>query len=232
MPTQSWVALLIPLSLLPLGGSAAAQRHDEVLVGEIARVLAAADARAFDGPLFREALAYPEAVVRRQAALALGRIGDPAAVDLLVAALPDSEAAVRAAAAFALGLVKDARAVEPLLALVRAVPPAEQGPPQAEAVTALAKIGGDAGARALRLLLGSGTSPGVPTSLAQTSALLEAWRLGAQAAPVPALLGYAQDPDVTARWHALYSLGRLRVERDCAGSRTRPRSSARLPCGV
>ena len=211
MPTQSWVALLIPLSLLPLGGSAAAQRHDEALVGEIARVLAAADARAFDGPLFREALAYPEAVVRRQAALALGRIGDPAAVDLLVAALPDSEAAVRAAAAFALGLVKDARAVEPLLALVRAVPPAEQGPPQAEAVTALAKIGGDAGARALRLLLGSGTSPGVPTSVAQTSALLEAWRLGAQAAPVPALLGYAQDPDVTARWHALYSLGRLRV---------------------
>src|SRR6266566_3553345 len=165
----------------------------------------------FDGPLFREALAYPEAVVRRQGALALGRIGDPAAVDLLVAALSDSEAAVRAAAAFALGLVKDARAVEPLLALVRAVPPAEQGPPQAEAVTALAKIGGDAGARALRLLLGSGTSPGVPTSLAQTSALLEAWRLGAQAAPVPALLGYAQDPDVAARWHALYSLGRLRV---------------------
>ena len=180
-------------------------------MGEIARVLAAADARAFDGPLFREALAYPEAVVRRQAALALGRIGDPAAVDLLVAALPDSEAAVRATAAFALGLVKDARAVEPLLALVRAVPPAEQGPPKAEAVTALAKIGGDAGARALRLLLGSGTSPGVPTSVAQTSALLEAWRLGAQAAPVPALLGYAQDPDVTARWHALYSLGRLRV---------------------
>src|SRR5438034_8769096 len=76
-------------------------------------------------------------------------------------------------------------AVEPLLALVRAVPPAEQGPPQAEAVTALAKIGGDAGERALRLLLGSGTSPGVPTSVAQTSALLEAWRLGAQAAPVP-----------------------------------------------
>ncbi len=180
-------------------------------MGEIARVLAAADARAFDGPLFREALAYPEAVVRRQGALALGRIGDPAAVDLLVAALSDSEAAVRAAAAFALGLVKDARAVEPLLALVRAVPPAEQGPQQAEAVTALAKIGGDAGARALRLLLGSGTSPGVPTSVAQTSALLEAWRLGAQAAPVPALLGYAQDPDVTARWHALYSLGRLRV---------------------
>jgi len=180
-------------------------------VGEIARVLAAADARGFDGPLFREALGYPEAEVRRQAALALGRIGDPAAVDLLVAALSDSGAAVRAAAAFALGLVKDARAVEPLLALVRAVPPTEQGPPQAEAVTALAKIGGDAGASALRLILGSGTSPGVPTSLAQTSALLEAWRLGAQAAPVPALLGYARDPDIIARWHALYSLGRLRV---------------------
>src|SRR5437867_2911287 len=212
-PTRfgSNVALLILLSLLPLGGSAAGQRNDEALVGEIARVLAAADARACDGPLFREAPGYPETVVRRQAALALGRIGDPAAVDLLVAALSDSGAAVRAAAAFALGLVKDARAVEPLLTLVRAVPAAEQGLPQAEAVTALAKIGGDAGARALRLLLGSGTSPGVPTSVAQTSALLEAWRLGAQAAPVPALLAYAQAPAAPARWHALYSLGRLRV---------------------
>src|SRR5438270_6956730 len=99
-----------------------------------------------------------------------------------------------------------------LLALVRAVPAAEQGPPQAEAVTAIAKIGGDEGAGALRGILGNGSTPGVPTSLAQSAALLEAWRLGTRA-PVPSLVGFAEDPDPTARWHALYTLARLRLAR-------------------
>ena len=189
-----------------------AQQQDEALVGQLARVLAAADARAFDAALFRETLHHLDAVVRRQAALAIGRIGDPAGTDLLVDALADSGVAVRAAAAFGLGLLKDARAVPPLLALVRAVPAAEQGPPQAEAVTAMAKIGGDESAAALRGILGNGSTPGVPTSLAQSTALLEAWRLGTRA-PVPALVGFAEDPDPTARWHAVYALARLRVAR-------------------
>src|SRR5437899_1574725 len=112
------------LALAAPGRRAFAQQPDEALVGELARVLAASDARAFDAPLFREAQHYPDAVVRRQAALAIGRIGDAAGTDLLVEALGDSEPTVRAAAAFGLGLVKDARAVEPLLALVRSVPAA------------------------------------------------------------------------------------------------------------
>src|SRR5438094_419411 len=156
---------------------AVAQQQDEALVGELARLLAAADARAFDAPLFREALHAPDAVVRRQAALGVGRVGDLAGTDLLVESLSDSDQTVRAAAAFGLGLLKDARAVEPLLVLVRAVPAGEQGPPQAEAVTAIAKIGGDPGADALRGILGTGSTAGVPTSLAQSTALLEAWRL-------------------------------------------------------
>src|SRR2546430_1476295 len=109
-------------------------------------------------------------------------------------------------------LIRSACSAGLLLALARAVLAAEQGPPQAEAVTAIAKIGGDEGAAALRGLLGSGATAGVPTSLAQSTALLEAWRLGARA-PVPALLGFAEDPDLGARWHALYSLARLRVAR-------------------
>src|SRR5439155_2165572 len=98
------------------------------------------------------------------------------------------------------------------LVLVRAVPAGEQGPPQAEAVTAIAKIGGDPGADALRGILGTGSTAGVPTSLAQSTALLEAWRLGTRA-PVPSLLGFADDPDLNARWHALYALARLRGAR-------------------
>src|SRR5256886_336024 len=149
------------LALLLVATRAPAQQPDEVLVAELARLLAAADARAFDPALLRGALGHPQPTVRRQAALAAGRIGDPGAVDLLVAALRDSDRAVQAAAAFALGMLKDPRAVEPLAALVRAVAPAQQGAPEVEAVTALAKIGGDEAARALGDLLGSGPRPGL-----------------------------------------------------------------------
>ena len=76
-------AALLLLAAAP--APARAQQPDEALVGELARVLAAADARVFDAALFREALRHPVASLRRQAALAAGRIGDAAAVDLLVA---------------------------------------------------------------------------------------------------------------------------------------------------
>src|SRR5437867_1977011 len=210
---RSACSVVVLLGAAALGGrGAAAQQPDEALVSELARVLAAADARAFDPALFGEALRHPEPVVRRQAALAAGRIGDAAAVDALVEALGDSNQGVAAAAAFGLGLLKESRAVAPLLALVRSVPATSQGPPQTEAVTALARIGGDDGARALRELLGLGTTAGVATSAVQSAALLDAWRLGPRA-PVPALIGHARDPDVTGRWRALYSLAQLRVAR-------------------
>src|SRR5207247_3997460 len=137
-------------------------------------------------------------------------IGDPAAVDLLVAALRDSDRTVQAAAAFAVGRLRDPRAGGPLAARVRAGAPAQQGAPEVEAVTALAKIGGDQAARALGDLLGSGSRPGIAPPPAVRAALLEAWRLGAQA-PIAALLGYAGDADADARWHAVYALGRLRA---------------------
>src|SRR5437667_119744 len=210
---RSACSVVVLLGAAALGGrGAAAQQPDEALVSELARVLAAADARAFDPALFGEALRHPEPVLRRQAPLAAGRIGDAAAVDALVEALGDSNQGVAAAAAFGLGLLKESRAVAPLLALVRSVPATSQGPPQTEAVTALARIGGDDGARALRELLGLGTTAGVATSAVQSAALLDAWRLGPRA-PVPALIGYARDPDVTGRWRALYSLAQLRVAR-------------------
>src|SRR5207245_810732 len=97
---RSACSVVVLLGAAALGGrGAAAQQPDEALVSELARVLAAADARAFDPALFGEALRHPEPLVRRQAALAAGRIGDPAAVDALVAALGDSNQGVPAAAA-------------------------------------------------------------------------------------------------------------------------------------
>ncbi len=204
-------ALALSFAVLALSRPVRAQR-DEGPVDALARLLAAADARVYDPTLFREALRHPDPFVRRQAALAAGRIGDSAAVSSLIDVLGDSDAAVQAAAAFALGLLKPARALTALVALARAVPAERQGPPHAEAVTAIAKTGGDDGATALRDLLGSGLTIGAATSLVQRAALLEAWRLGTRA-PIAALLGYVHDPDAIARRHAIYSLARLRTAR-------------------
>ena len=181
---------------------------DETTVGLLASLLAAADARRFDPAALREALASNNPAVRRQAALAAGRIGDATAVDLLVPVLTDTVPSVAAAAAFGLGLLKDARAIPALLQTIRAVAPADQGPPQLEAVTAIAKIGGDDGARALTQIT-TAASPTAPTAVAD-AALLEAWRLGSRA-PVTELVRYTDATAVTTRWHALYSLARLRA---------------------
>src|SRR5438128_985236 len=200
-------AIALSLVALALGSPAAAQR-DEGIVDELARLLAAADTRVYDTTLFHEALRHSDPFVRRQAALAAGRIGDPQAVDPLVAALADSGPAVQAAAAFALGLLKSPRAIAPLLALAHAVPAERQGPPQSEAVTAIAETGGDGGAAALGDLLGSGAA----TAAVQRAALLETWRLGARG-PIPTLMREARNPDPVARGNAIYALAQLRTAR-------------------
>ena len=200
-------AFLLLIGLAP--ARAAAQQVDEALVGTLARLLAAADARRFDGPLLGDGLHHPNAAVRRQAALAAGRIGDPAAVELLIAALADSSPAVRAAAAFGLGRLRQARATGPLLTLARAAAPEQQGDPEMEAVTALARIGGDSGASAIQALIDL-AAPGQPVSVVVSQAILESWRLGPRAA-VPLLVRFATDPDAVVRWRVIYTLGRTRA---------------------
>jgi cyclophilin family peptidyl-prolyl cis-trans isomerase/HEAT repeat protein len=182
---------------------------DEAVVGTIAHLVALSDGRQYDGGVLSQALHADNLNVRVQAALAAGRIGDPDAVDLLIPALSDSAVPVQASAAFALGLLKSVRAVDALLTLVRSVPPAAQGPREMEAVTALAKIGGPEGAAAIRTILESAPLGQTAVPPAVSTALLEAWRLGARA-PIPQLVGFADNADETVRAHALYSLGRLR----------------------
>jgi len=196
------------LAARPVLAQQPAPAADETTVGVLAGVLAASDARRFDLAALREALSHPNPAVRRQGALAAGRIGDPAAIDLLLPVLNDSVPGVQAAAAFALGLLKDARAIPFLLDKVRAVSSAEQGASQLEAVTAIAKIGGDDGARALSDILAAG-SPGAATPVVNV-ALLESFRLGTRA-PVAELVRFTDASDPAMRWRALYTLARLRA---------------------
>jgi len=200
-------SLLLPLALLaaPL---LRGQQPNETTVGVLAGLLAAADARHFDAAALREALSHSDPAIRRQGALAAGRIGDPAALDLLFPILNDSLPGVQSAAAFALGLLKDARAVAPLLQLIRSVPSTDQRAPQREAVTAIAKISGDEGTRALSDIIAGG-SPEAATPVIN-AALLEAWRLGPRA-PITQLVRFADATDPQTRWPALYSLARLRA---------------------
>ena len=210
-PTRSVSSLLLLAALLavrPVRAQQPAAATDETTVGVLAGLLAAADARRFDLVVLREGLSHASPAVRRQAALAVGRIGDAAGIDLLLPVLNDSVPGVQAAAAFALGLLKDARAIPLLLERVRAVSSTEQSAPQLEAVTAIAKIGGDDGARALSDILAAG-SPGGSTPVVN-AALLESWRLGTRA-PVVELVRFTDASDAATRWRALYSLARLRA---------------------
>lgn len=75
--------------------------------------------------------------VRHDAAAALGEVGDPRAVEPLIACLRDPSEAVCDVAGWALGEIGDARAVEPLIAAL-----ADKDPLLRSAVaTALGKLG-------------------------------------------------------------------------------------------
>jgi HEAT repeat protein len=68
---------------------------------------------------FISLLSDDDEVSRWKAAEALGRTGDPAAVDELIGALWDDDARVRLKAAWALGEIGDRRAYAPLQRLYR-----------------------------------------------------------------------------------------------------------------
>ena len=196
---------LLLLSAVPPLAAQQPPPVDETTVGVLAALLAATDARRFDPAPLRAALSHANPAVRRQGALAAGRSGDGAAVDLLLPVLNDSAAAVQAGAAFALGLLKDPRAIPALILSVHGG--------QIEAVTAIAKIGGDDGARALSDILAS-AAPGAATPVVD-QALLESWRLGSRA-PISQLVRFADAAALETRWRALYSLARLRSAQGAA----------------
>ena len=83
---------------------------------KLARLLELEDRRSAGGDELAQLLRDPDRGVRRRAALAAGRVADPALVPGLVALMDDAEVEVRRMAAFALGLAGDRAAVDRLLA--------------------------------------------------------------------------------------------------------------------
>jgi cyclophilin family peptidyl-prolyl cis-trans isomerase/HEAT repeat protein len=192
-----------------LGGVTPLRAQGGAEIEVLANVLAAEDARYYDEALLRRATADPDSTVRRYAAMAAGRIGDPAAVALLAPLLTDTDTAVQVTAIFALGLLRDTSAITVLSRRAR-----DQawlaGPAAFELVAAAARIGGEGGAALIRDVLRRsvfGARPDSPYLAAR--AALEAWHLG-PLAPVEDLLGMVQDPKIDPRLGAAYSLGRLR----------------------
>ncbi len=203
------------LLLLSLGARQLAAQEQSV-VEQLAPVLAAEDAREYQADLFGRALVAPDSLVRKVAALAAGRIGDYRATPGLVRLLSDPDSTVRVAAAFALGLLRDSTAVEPIIDRLTGQP-ALDAPTAAEAVGALAKIGGRrsgdffAGVLGGRVVLSQ-----EERKPAFNQVLADAWRLGDDA-PVTALLPFMDDTSAGPRLRAVYSLGRLRAPQ--AGNR-------------
>ncbi|MDH4130701.1 MAG: peptidylprolyl isomerase [Gemmatimonadota bacterium] len=201
--------LLLGALLAALGRVAPLSAQGGAEVEMLANLLAAEDSRSYDEELLRRAMADPDSTVRRYAAMAAGRIGDPAAVPLLAPLLADTDTAVQVTAIFALGLLRDTSALAPLSR--RARDQAWLASPAAfELVAAAARIGGEGGTTLIRDVMRRsvlGDRPDSPYLAAR--AALEAWRLG-PLAPVEDLLGMVQDPKIDVRLGAVYSLGRIR----------------------
>lgn len=108
--------------MLVVGGCTSAPRQVEpTLEQKLARLMMLEQTRSLgDGEIFTR-LADPTPRVRRRAALALARIGDPLAAGPLTTALSDPEPGVREMAAFALGLLDGMLPPESLEALQQGV---------------------------------------------------------------------------------------------------------------
>ncbi len=176
----------------------------------LAATLAAEDARRYDPTTFVAASRHPSPIVRRHAALAMGRIGDVAALPALVSLLVDPDTTVRLDAVFALGELGTEEAVGRLRDLIIDTTPDRHTQLHAEAIAAVVKIGGSVGAGVLRDLLdlGVGATQGGRVSPAILRGLREAWRVGSSA-PVEELMRAAEHPDPSGRRWAIYSLARI-----------------------
>ena len=103
-----------------LGAAVPVAAQDPAVVEALAPLLMAEDRRAYDGALFGRGAVHPDGAVRRATALAIGRIGNPDGVALVVPLLSSPDRDVHADAFFALGMLRDSSAVQAIIRRLRA----------------------------------------------------------------------------------------------------------------
>ena len=188
-----------------------ARAQDAAVIEAVAPLLRAEDARRWSDTDLESGVQSAEPLVRRSAAMAIGRIGDLRGTALLVPMLQDQDSTVQTVAAFALGLLRDTAAVAPLVSRVAALP----GPTietAREVIAAVARIGGPAAADFIDRVL-DGTANIAVTQYREVlvrQAALDAWRLG-ELGPTRQLIALAQTDDDELRWRIVFSLGQLRA---------------------
>jgi cyclophilin family peptidyl-prolyl cis-trans isomerase/HEAT repeat protein len=127
-------------------------------IGKMARILALEDQRTTGGGELERYLVDPDRGVRRRAALAAGRIGDPSVVPALIDLMNEGEAEVRQMSAFAMGLIGDRLATERLTASLRD----SAATVRARAAEALGRIGDPRAATAVAQMVLEATPKGAP----------------------------------------------------------------------
>lgn len=206
-------SLILGLACLSVcaGGVPRASAQEAGIAEEIAPLLELEDGRQFASQSLEAGLHSAEPLVRRQAAIAIGRIGDLRGTALLLPLLRDEDASVPPVVAFALGLLRDPDAVPPLLALLQGLP-APTVETASAALEALARIGGPAATEFLAQVLGNSSNLSIrdSTGMLLRQAALDAWRLEPNA-PVSQLLALLPTDDAELRWRVVFSLARLRT---------------------
>jgi cyclophilin family peptidyl-prolyl cis-trans isomerase/HEAT repeat protein len=175
-------------------------------IEKLARLLAMEDSRSPGAGELERLLRDPDRGVRRRAALAAGRVADPALVPALVDLLNDQEVEVRRVAAFALGLAGEHAAVDRLLAALADSDAGVRGRAaealgrvgEARAAAAIARLVVDALPKTIGRMTVRGDDPGDPA---------DSW-----AEQRLALLALARLKDVSAARHALLDGARPRFD--------------------
>jgi cyclophilin family peptidyl-prolyl cis-trans isomerase/HEAT repeat protein len=208
-PRAAW-RLGLCLLVLAAGPVARLQAQEPANLNDLARLLSIEDRRAFDLAALRAASQHPDSVVRRRAAMTLGRLADRNGLPLLYQLLEDRDSLVRIEAAFAVGEVGDSASVRELVRQLDRLP-RDGGVLGVELVTAIAKCGGAAADSALVRFLQRFPPVADGNDLVAAAALQETWRLGARSQAAGLLPGYLRAARGLWRQNAAWAATRLRL---------------------